>query len=246
MVISAVVFVVMVFISSEVFFYRPFEKGKDNIVNTIAIMPFINDSGEEFASFTAWMGIEIGNKLGKIENMLVVPQSTTENYRDNKKSNRDIARELMVVHLLRGRTIKTGDKILLNVEFLDAKIGQSNLTEIYERKLDETKEADLNRISEICDDVVFQISEVLKTNLSTLEKEQVIKKPTENMAALRTYQEANHHLDLSEINEHSNIRLAFEEFIKAKKLCEDAIKMDTTFADAYTMLGHISRGLEPA
>jgi AraC-like DNA-binding protein/TolB-like protein len=89
--------------------------------NTIAILPFVNDSGEEFAPFTTWMGIEIGNKLGKIENMLVVPQSTTETYRDSKKSNRDIARELMVDHILRGRTIKTGDKILLNIELLEAK-----------------------------------------------------------------------------------------------------------------------------
>jgi len=40
---------------------------------TIAILPFVNDSGEEFAAFTTWMGIEIGNKLGKIENMLWFP-----------------------------------------------------------------------------------------------------------------------------------------------------------------------------
>jgi TolB-like protein len=132
---------VVVVISSEVFFFRPFVGEKNSTENTIAIMPFINDSGEEFTPFTAWMGIEIGNKLGKIENMLVVPQSTTETYRDSKKSNRDIARELMVDHLLRGRTIKTGDKILLNVELLDSKNGQSLFTEIYERKIDETEEA---------------------------------------------------------------------------------------------------------
>jgi AraC-like DNA-binding protein len=86
MAISAAIFMVVVVISSEVFYYRSFEKGKNKMENTIAIMPFINDSGEEFAPFTAWMGIEIGNKLGKIENMLVVPQSTTETYRDSKKA----------------------------------------------------------------------------------------------------------------------------------------------------------------
>jgi TolB-like protein/AraC-like DNA-binding protein len=239
MAISAAVFVVVFVIGSEVFFYRPFYKGKDNNENTIAIMPFVNDSGEEFAPFTAWMGIEIGNKLSKIENMLVVPQSTTENYRDSKKSNHDIARELMVDHILRGRTIKTGNKILLNIELLDTKNGRSVFNEIYEREDDKTEEATINRIFEICGDAVIQISEALKTNLTPKEKEQLTKKSTENMAALRAYQEANHHLDLSGINEHSNIRLAYEEFMKAKKMCEDAIKMDSSFADAYTMLGHI-------
>jgi len=237
--ISAAVFVVVFVIAGEVFYYRPFEKGKDNNENTIAIMPFVNDSGEEFAPFTAWMGIEIGNKLGKIENLLVVPQSTTETYRDSKKSNRDIARELMVDHLLRGRTIKTGNKILLNIELLETKTGQSIFTEMYERDIDETEEASLSRIFEICNDVVIQISDALKTNLSPDEKEQVTKKPTENMAALRAYQEANHHLDLSGINEVSNFLLAKEEFMKAKKLFEDAVKIDSTFVDAYTMLGHI-------
>lgn len=171
--ISAAVLLVISVITSEVFYYRPFEKGKKNVENTIAIMPFINDSGEEFAPFTAWMGIEIGNKLSKIENMLVVPQSTTETYRDTKKGNRDIARELMVDHILRGRTIKTGNKILLNVELLDAKNGQSILTEMYERSLNETEEADLNRIFEICGDVVFQVSEALKADLTDEEKKQV-------------------------------------------------------------------------
>ena len=238
-VISAAVFVALFVIAGEVFYYRPFEKGKDSAENTIAIMPFVNDSGEEFAPFTAWMGIEISNKLGKIENILVVPQSTTESYRGSKKSNRDIARELMVDHILRGRTIKTGDKILLNVELLDAKNGQSLFNEIYERDINEPEEASLNRIFGICGDVVFQISDVLRNNLTLDEKKQVTKKPTENMAALRAYQEANHHLDLSNINEHSNFGFAYDEFMKAKKLCEGAIKMDSTFTDAYSMLGQI-------
>lgn len=237
--ITAAIFIVVVFISSEVFYYRPFEKGSDNTKNTIAIMPFLNDSGEEFAPFTAWMGIEIGNKLGKIENMLVVPQSTTETYRDSKKSNRDIARELLVDHILRGRTIKTGDKILLNIELLDAKNGQSLFTEIYERNNDESEETTINRIFEICGDVVFQISEALKTDLTQGEKDEVAKKTTENMAALRAFQEAIQHYKLSEIYEHSNVSLAKDEFMKAKMLCEDALKIDSTFADAHTMLGRI-------
>lgn len=224
-------------ITSEVFFFMPFTKEKESAENTIAIIPFVNDSGEEFAPFTTWMGIEIGNKLSKIENMLVVPQSTTETYRDSKKSNRDIARELMVDHLLRGRTIKTGNKILLNVELLDAKTGNAVFTEMYERDLDEAEQAGLNRIFEICGDVVFQISEELKTDLTTNEKEQVTQKPTENMAALRAYQQAKHHGALSSLND-PRTQKAVDEFLKAKKLLEDAVKIDSTFADAYAMLGH--------
>lgn len=224
-------------ITSEVFFFMPFTKEKESAENTIAIIPFVNDSGEEFAPFTTWMGIEIGNKLSKIENMLVVPQSTTETYRDSKKSNRDIARELLVDHILRGRTIKTGNKILLNVELLDAKTGQSKLTEMYERNLDETEEADLNRIFEICGDVVLQISDVLQTNLTPYEKEEMTKLNTKNMAALRAYQQAQYHGGLSALND-PRTQKAVDEFMKAKKLFEDAVKIDSTFADAHAMLGH--------
>jgi AraC-like DNA-binding protein/TolB-like protein len=237
--VAAVFIVVVAVILTEVFFLGLFAKEKTKAENTIAILPFINDSGEEFAPFTTWMAIEIGNKLGKIENMLVVPQSTTEAYRNTKKSNRDIARELMVEHILRGRTFKTGDKILLNIELLGAKNSNVVFTEIYERDLDETEESDLNRIFEICGNVVFQISDILQTRLTHGEKEEVTKINTQNMAALRTYQQANHHLELSGLNDHTNIPVAIEEFMKAKKLLEEAIAIDSTFADAYAMLGHI-------
>ena len=238
-VVVAVIFVVAVIILSEVFFFRSFSKDKTSGENTIAILPFINDSGEEFTPFTTWMGIEIGNKLGKIENMQVVPQSTTEIYRNSKKSNRDIAHELMVKHILRGRTFKTGDKILVNIELLEAKSDNPVFSEIYERNLVETEEDSINRIFEICDEVVFQITDKLQTGLTPVEKEQVTKKTTENMAALRAFQEANHHLELAQLNAILNMRPSLEETKKAKILLEEAIRNDSTFADAFATMGHI-------
>jgi AraC-like DNA-binding protein/TolB-like protein len=209
--------------------------------NTIAILPFGNDSGEEFAPFTTWMGIEIGNKLGKIENMLVVPQSTTETYRDSKKSNRDIARELMVDHILRGRTIKTGDKILLNIELLEAKTGNAVFTEMYERDLDETEEADLNRIFKICGDVVLQISEALQTNLTPDEKEEVAQKSTQNPQALQYFLQGNQlFLMLKNAPNQSytnpNRYIYINEAIKTFEKC---INLDSTYSDAYVKLAQI-------
>jgi AraC-like DNA-binding protein/TolB-like protein len=209
--------------------------------NTIAILPFVNDSGEEFAPFTTWMGIEIGNKLGKIENMLVVPQSTTETYRDSKKSNRDIARELMVDHILRGRTIKTGDKILLNIELLEAKTGNAVFTEMYERDLDETEEADLNRIFKICGDVVLQISEALQTNLTPDEKEEVAQKSTQNPQALQYFLQGNQlFLMLKNAPNQSytnpNRYIYINEAIKTFEKC---INLDSTYSDAYVKLAQI-------
>jgi AraC-like DNA-binding protein/TolB-like protein len=209
--------------------------------NTIAIMPFVNDSGEEFAPFTTWMGIEISNKLGKIENMLVVPQSTTETYRDSKKSNHDIARELMVDQLLRGRTIKTGDKILLNVELLDAKNGQSILTEMYERNLDETEEADLKRIFEICGDVVLQISEALKTELTAEVKKQVAQKSTQNPEALQYFLQGNQMFLMlkNAPNKSYNNPNRYIFINEAKKTFEKCINLDSTYSDAYVKLAQI-------
>ncbi len=239
--ITAAFFLIAVVISSEVFFFRSFEKERNNNENTIAIMPFVNDSGEEFAPFTAWMGIEIGNKLGKIDNMLIVPQSTTETYRDSKKSNRDIARELMVDHILRGRTIKTSNKIHLNVELLKVKTGQSIFTEMYERNLDETEEADLNRIFEICGDVVIQISEALQTNLTAEEKKQVALKSTQNPEALQYFLQGNQ-LFLMLTNAPNKSYTNPNRYIyinEAIKTFEKCINLDSTYSDAYVKLARI-------
>ncbi len=232
---------VAIIVSSEVFFFRPFTKEKTSSENTVAIIPFVNDSGEEFAPFTTWMGIEIGNKLSKIDNMLVVPQSTTETFRDSKKSNRDIARELMVDHILRGRTIKTGEKILLNVELLEAKTGNAVFTEMYERNLDETKDADLQRIFEICGDVVLQISEALKTELTAEEKKQVDQKSTQNSEALQYFLQGNQlFLMLKTAPNKSYTNPDRYIYInEARKTFEKCINLDSTYSDAYFKLAQI-------
>lgn len=239
-VIALAIALIATIITSEVFFFRPFVKEKNSTEQTIAILPFVNDSGEEFAPFTEWMGIEIGNKLGKIENMLVVPQSTTESYRESKKSNRDIARELMVEHILRGRTIKTGNKILLNIELLEAKTGQSIFTEIYERNLDETEEAGLNRIFEICGDVVLQISEALKTELTYEEKKQVAQKSTQNPEALQYFLQGNQLFLMLKTAPNKYINPNRYIYInEAKKTFEKCINLDSTYSDAYVRIANI-------
>ncbi len=232
---------VIAIISIGVLFSGLFVKEKTRTENTIAILPFINDSGEEFAPFTTWMGIEIGNKLGKIENMLVVPQSTTETYRDSRKNNRDIARELMVDHILRGRTLKTGDKILVNIELLDANNGQSVFTDMYERNLDENEETALTRIFEICNDVVFQVSEALKTELTAEEKKQVAQKSTQNPEALQYFLQGNQlFLMLKTASNRSytnpNRYIYINEAIKTFEKC---INLDSTYSDAYVKLAHM-------
>jgi tetratricopeptide (TPR) repeat protein len=90
----------------------------------------------------------------------------------------------------------------------------------------------------------MQVSDALKTDLTSDEKEQVTKNPTENMAALRAYQQAKLHGGLSSLND-PRTQVAIDEFMKAKKLCEEAIKIDSTFVDAYTMLGHIYVNILP-
>ena len=243
-VFAVAITLIVTIITSEVFFFRPFTKDKNSTENTIAILPFVNDSGEEFAPFTTWMGIEIGNKLGKIENILVVPQSTTETYRDSKKGNRDIAHELMVDHLLRGRTIKNDNKILLNIELLDSKTGNAVFTEIYERDLDKTKEADLQRIFEICGDVVLQVSNALQTDLTDEEKNQVAQKSTQNPEALQYFLQGNQlFLMLKNAPNKSytnpNRYIYINEAIKTFEKC---ISLDSTYSDAYVKLAQIYFG----
>jgi tetratricopeptide (TPR) repeat protein len=147
----------------------------------------------------------------------------------------------MVDHILRGRTIKTGDKILLNVELIDTKTGQSNLTEVYERDLNVTEEATLNRIFEICNDVVFQISEAFQTKLTAEEKKQVAQKSTQNPEALQYFLQGTQlFLMLKNAPNKSytnpNRYIYINEAIKTFEKC---INLDSTYSDAYVKLAQI-------
>ena len=65
------------------------------------------------------------------------------------------------------------------------------------------------------------------------DKEKIAERPTKNLAAFNYYMEGMKHQELTDAEDN------WEEASKAKMLFEQALKLDSTYTDAYNWLGHI-------
>ena len=95
---------------------RPSEPEK-----SIAVLPFINDSpDQENTYFINGVMEEILSNLQKIKALRVISRTSVEQYRDRKKSVREIAEELGVNYIVEGSAQKYGNAFRLRAQLIMA------------------------------------------------------------------------------------------------------------------------------
>jgi len=111
-------------------------KSSKPVENSIAVLPFINDStNDSSAFFTNGIMEEILNDLSNVDDMKVLSRTSVEPYRDATKSIAEIAKELNVVYILEGRVQKSGSKFNLIVQLIDAKNDNHLWSQSYEKEI---------------------------------------------------------------------------------------------------------------
>ena len=139
--------------SIDVLPFRPVEK-------SIAVLPFRNDSPNDSSSyFSNGIYEEILSDLSKVKDMKVLSRTSVEPYRDATKSIAEIAKELNVVYILEGSVQKSGNKLNLKVQLIDAKNDNHLWSQSYEKEILKT------------DDIIAiqtQIAQDIATEIKTL------------------------------------------------------------------------------
>jgi len=88
---------------------------------SIAVLPFKNESEDASNTYLVNGLMEsVMNNLQRIEDLRVISRTSVEKYRDNPQVIAEIARELNVGYLVEGSGQKVGDRILLNIQLIDA------------------------------------------------------------------------------------------------------------------------------
>lgn len=189
-------------------------------IKTIAVLPFSNLSGQKDDEYFA-DGVcdEILTQLSKISALNVLSRTSTLQFRDTKKTMREIGEQIGAEVLLEGSVQKSNGKVRINVQLIDAVNDKHLWAETYDRELKD--------IFSIQSEIAGQIAEALNTKLTDREEELVKEKPTENMQAYDLYMRAN---------KKSESFWAFdkmEDVPDAVKMYEDAVRLDPKFLDAY-------------
>ncbi len=103
---------------------------------TIAVLPFVNTSNDaEQEYFVDGLTEEILNSLVKIEGLLVTGRTSSFAFKNRNIDLRQIAKELDVDFLMEGSARKSGDKIRVTAQLIDAASGAHVISSVFDRNL---------------------------------------------------------------------------------------------------------------
>jgi TolB-like protein/Tfp pilus assembly protein PilF len=220
--------VAVILLGGAFFGYRYFRSDVRQI-NSIAVMPFVNDSGNPDIDYLSdGMTENLIKGLTNIPNVSVKARSSVFRYKGQEPDMKKVAADLGVQALLNGHVSQRGDEIALSLELIDASTENVLWTERYLRK-----QAELVSLqSEIARDV----SDSLRAKLSPDDQAKVTKEYTANPDAYQFYLKGRYLL--SKATPESQ-KQSVEYFDKAIALDPNFSLAYSGKADAYTLLGTV-------
>ena len=158
---------------------RPTKKQPDQPEKSIAILPFINDSpDQENTYFINGVMEEILGNLQKIKDLRVISRTSVEQYRERKKSVREIAEELGVNYIVEGSGQKYGTAFRLRAQLIMAAKETHLWGQSFQQKI-----TDVEDIFNIQTQIAESIAAELKAVIAPEEKRLIEKIPTADLAA---------------------------------------------------------------
>ncbi len=209
--LSVVFILIATFLIFRKYAYHP----NDAVEKSIAVLPFVNLSSDPQQEYFAdGMMDEILNHLYKIGGLRITSKTSSLTYKGSKKTSTEIAAELGVNNLLEGSVQKDGDHIRIIAQLINGKTDDHIWAETYVMEFKD--------IFTIQSDIAQKISSALKVKIDPAVKERIESKPTENTEAYSLYLKAYSSPDLEDY----------------KLFLETSIKLDSTFANAYSGLAY--------
>jgi adenylate cyclase len=187
---------------------------------SIAVLPFDNMSGDPSQEyFCDGMAEEIITALSKVPQLFVIARNSSFSYKGKPVKVQQISEELGVRYVLEGSVRKSGDKIRITAQLIDALKGHHLWAERYDRQL--------NDIFSLNDEITKNIISALQVQLTEGEQTRLSAKGTNNLEAYLKYMEGHEYL--YRFNKDANLL--------ARKKAEEALSLDPKYAYAYALLG---------
>jgi len=201
---------------------------KDNAtVRSIAVMPFVNASGNaELDYLSDGMTETLIRSLAQLPNLNVKARSTVFRYKGKETDAKTIGRELGVPALLNGRMTQRGDQLTLNLELIDAQTENVIWTDQYDRRLSD--------LVSLQNEIARDVSSRLKLKLSGADAQKVAKTYTTDPEAYRLYLQGRFYWN----------KRAGSEFNKAEGYFRQAVEKDPSFALGYVGLADTNEDVD--
>jgi serine/threonine protein kinase/tetratricopeptide (TPR) repeat protein len=216
----AAVVVIGGYLLASQFLWRPQKELLSVREKSVAVLPFENMvPGPENEWFSNGITEDIITQLSKIGELSVISRTSVMLYKDSDKSMRQIGEELGVASILEGSVRRSGDRVRIVSQLIDARTDEHIWAETYDREMED--------IFDIQSEVAQKIALALKAKLSPEEKERIEEKPTESLTAYDYYLKGREYYYRYRKQDNEN----------AIGLFKRALELDPGYALAYAGLG---------
>jgi TolB-like protein/tetratricopeptide (TPR) repeat protein len=193
----------------------------------IAVLPLTNispDPRDEY--FADGMTEELISTMSRISGLKVIARTSVAGYKGSSKKISEIGKELEVGTVLEGSVRKVGDRLRISVQLIDSQTSEHLWADNYDRELKD--------VFAIQSEISKTVAEALTVQLLSREKALIEKKQTVNPEAYALYLKGRVYW-----NERTK-----EDVSKALKFFEQAVRIDSEFALAYSGLADCYNVLE--
>lgn len=210
----AVALLVLIALAAAAYRYRASE-GKGSI-NSIAVLPFANTSGDANMEYLSdGLSESLINALAQLPGMKVIARGSAFKYKGKEIDLEEVARALGVQAIVTGRVARRGDELQVSAELVEAREKTQLWGEQFNRK-----PADLLQVQA---EISQQIVERLRLRLTNTEQQQLVKSTKANPQAYESLLKGRFH----------RYKRTAEDLKKAIEYYTQAIAIDPNYALAY-------------
>jgi len=192
----------------------------------IAVLPFVNMSADpEQEYFCDGLAEEIITALSRISGLRVAARTSAFAFKGRDADVREIGRQLGVGAVLEGSVRRSGDRLRVTAQLIEAAGGFHLWSERFDRRLDD--------VFAIQDEIALAIVDRLKVTLGAGERSRVVRRSTESREALQAYLKGRFFFH----------RRRSGDFERAIAEFEEAIARDPGFAAPHVALAGAFAGL---
>ncbi len=188
---------------------------------SIAVLPFANLSGDPKQDYLAdGISENIITALSQLPEMFVIARSSTFTYKGKAVKVQKVAEDLGVRYVLEGSVQKTGDKVRIHAQLIDALKGHHLWSGRYDR---EAKD-----VFALQDDITRNVVTSLEVKLTEGEIARIRRAQTTNAEAYR----------YSRLGLKFMRRVTKEDMVEAQRLYEKAVSLDPNYSYGWVLLGY--------
>lgn len=187
---------------------------------SIAVMPFVNLSSNPDDDYVSdGLTEEIVTKLGSVRGLRVVARTSSYRFKGKHEPVASIAQALQVNHLLQGSVRRSGARLRVSAQLIDARVDEHIWSQTFDR--------DASDILGIQEEIALAVVAALKVSLLDADEFRIRRRGTNDTEAYRLYLVALPHLLGRTRPPDMNV---------AKRSLDAAIERDPNFAAAHAGL----------